>query len=190
MLLNQDDAGASAAFDLADDGSLCTQLYRCYAAGVLAYLQRHLPTQEDAEDLLLEVFLAALEYEARLAVLSEGERKAWLLIVARNKRIDYYRRASRRSFFTLEKAEATPDSKEKTPEEVLMRAEEYERLRLYLQQLSKMQQEVLQLRFAAGLRCTEIASVLHKQEGAIRTIISRALNTLRGFYEQRNKGER
>jgi RNA polymerase sigma factor (sigma-70 family) len=54
----------------------------------------------------------------------------------------------------------------------------------YLQHLSEIQQEVLQLRFIGGLRCTEIALLLKKREGTIRSILSRALNELRKYYEQ------
>jgi RNA polymerase sigma-70 factor, ECF subfamily len=53
-----------------------------------------------------------------------------------------------------------------------------------LQRLSAVQQEVLQLRFIGGLRCTEIAVLLNKREGAIRSILSRALNGLRKYYER------
>lgn len=141
-----------------------------------------MPTQEDAEDLLLDVFLAALEYEPRLAGLAEDEQRAWLATVARNKMIDHHRWASRRRFFSLEKAESSLDGEEKMPEE-------HDRLRSYLQQLSATQLEVLQLRFTTGLRCAEIASTLHKREGAIRAMLSRALNTLRGFYEQKDTGD-
>jgi RNA polymerase sigma-70 factor (ECF subfamily) len=104
--------------------------------------------------------------------------------------IDHHRWAGRRRFLPLEKAKDTLDAEEKMPEEVAVRDEEHERLRSYLQGLSATQQEVLQLRFTCGFRCAEIASTLHKREGAIRTMLSRTLNTLRGFYAQKDKGER
>jgi RNA polymerase sigma-70 factor (ECF subfamily) len=148
-----------------------------------------LPTQEDAEDLLLEVFLAALEYEPHLATLSEDAHRAWLGKVAHNKVIDHYRRARRWGLLPLEKAKDSLEDEEKMPEAVVVRDEEHGLLRSYLQSLSATQQEVLQLRFTFGLRCAEIASTLHKREGAIRTMLSRTLNTLRGFYEQKEKGE-
>lgn len=189
MVQDRGNTDTSSAFCSGEDDSLCDQLYRYYASGILAYLRRHVPTQEDAEDLLLDVFLAALEYEPHLVDLAGDEQRAWLVTVARNKMIDHHRWASRRRFFSLEKAESTLDGEEKMPEAVVVRDEEYDRLRSYLQQLSATQQEVLQLRFTAGLRCAEIASTLHKREGAIRTMLSRALNTLRGFYEQKDKGD-
>jgi RNA polymerase sigma-70 factor (ECF subfamily) len=69
-----------------------------------------------------------------------------------------------------------------TPDEIALQHEEYEHLHTHLKQLSALQQEVLELRFTAGLHCAEIATVLNKKEGAIRTMLSRALNTLRNSY--------
>ncbi len=69
-----------------------------------------------------------------------------------------------------------------TPEKLVIQREEAAYLRVYLQNLSQIQQEVLQLRFIGGLRCTEIAVLLHKREGAVRSILSRALNELRKHY--------
>lgn len=43
-----------------------TALYQCYAPAIFAYLLRQLGSREDAEDMLLEVFLAVLEKEIPL----------------------------------------------------------------------------------------------------------------------------
>jgi DNA-directed RNA polymerase specialized sigma24 family protein len=44
-------------------------IYRRYAPDVFAYLLRHVPTYQDAEDLLLEVFLIVLEKLPLLATM-------------------------------------------------------------------------------------------------------------------------
>ena len=49
------------------DDSPGAALYRRYAPGIFAYLYRETSSREDAEDILLEVFLAALERENFLA---------------------------------------------------------------------------------------------------------------------------
>ena len=76
-------------------------LYRNYAPGLLAYVRVHIPSIEDAEDLVVEVFTAALE-NAKFAALSEKERQLWLWRVTRNKVIDTYRRAKTRQNVALE----------------------------------------------------------------------------------------
>jgi len=50
---------------------------------------------DNAEDLLLEVFLVALEHEKDLAAIPVDEQRAWLWTVARNKVIDSARHQRR-----------------------------------------------------------------------------------------------
>ena len=49
-------------------------LYRKYAPGLLTYVRMRVPSPEDAEDLVVEVFVAALE-QAKFAALSEKEKQ-------------------------------------------------------------------------------------------------------------------
>src|SRR5947209_20371484 len=67
-------------------------LFRKYAPGLLTYFRMHSTPVEDAEDLVVEVFMAALE-NAKFSALSEKEKQLWLWRVTRNKAIDTYRRA-------------------------------------------------------------------------------------------------
>jgi len=71
-------------------GSSGNTFYLRFAPTILAYLSQQVPTLQDAEDLLLEVFMAALKYEM-LINLSEERQLVWLRRVARNKVIDRYR---------------------------------------------------------------------------------------------------
>src|SRR5437899_1968427 len=76
------------------------QLYQLHAPAILTYLRRHLATKEDAEDLLLEVFVAAVENHM-LPDMELGRQRAWLQQVAHNKLVDHYRRQTRRPIVTL-----------------------------------------------------------------------------------------
>jgi RNA polymerase sigma factor (sigma-70 family) len=164
-------------------------LYQRFAPVIFAYLCQHLSSREDAEDLLLEVFLAALEHPS-FAILGTREQENWLWRVARNKTIDNYRRASRRTGVQLELVlDDLYERDEYAPEQVILRREEYARLRSHIECLPEIQQEVLRLRFANDLHCSEIAAVLQKNEGAIRMLLSRTLKFLRSVYEK-DKGEK
>src|SRR5258707_13480093 len=70
-------------------------LYRKHAPALLTYVRMCVPSPEDAEDLVVEVFMAALEH-AQFAALSEKEKQLWLWRVTRNKVIDAYRRGKNR----------------------------------------------------------------------------------------------
>jgi RNA polymerase sigma factor (sigma-70 family) len=158
-------------------------LYRQYAPPLLAYLFQHLPTGEDAEDILVEVFLAALESEL-FPSLSEKAQLAWLWRVARNKMVDAYRRLARRSNVTLESiTEGFIDNDDIGPETFVLMQEEYDNLMVHLKSLSPLQQEVLRLHFSLDMRCSEIAAHLGKHEGAVKVMMSRALNLLKKIYK-------
>ena len=138
---------------------------------------------EDTEDLLLEVFLAALERPG-FENLSELEQKTWLWKVAHNKMVDHYRKQSRRRGVPLDMLpEEVYEPDRETPEVLLLRWEEHHQLRASIQRLPAHMQEVVHLRFALNLRSAEIANVLQKSEGAVRVMLSRALKLLREIYE-------
>jgi DNA-directed RNA polymerase specialized sigma24 family protein len=50
-----------------------TELFHRHAPAILAFLRQHMPSREDAEDLLLEVFAAVLEQE-RFGEMAETEQ--------------------------------------------------------------------------------------------------------------------
>lgn len=167
------------------DHSSMAMLYQHHALPILRLIRRHVASWEDAEDLALEVFLVALEQEEMLTHLSVNSQLAWLRTVAHHKVVDFYRRSTIRSTLPLEEmTEMLLDDENMTPERVVVRHEEYTILHTHLAALPPQQQEILRLRFAAGLRCREIASLLNKREGTIRSLLSRSLNFLRTIYEK------
>ncbi len=56
-----------------DDDATLAGLYRRHVYTLLSFIRRYVSTREDAEDVLLEVFLAALTHDS-LAHVSEGEQ--------------------------------------------------------------------------------------------------------------------
>ncbi len=170
------------------DDSPIAVLYRQHQATILTYIRRHVNTSEDAEDVLLEVFIAALEHDA-LADMDAGQQLAWFRRVAHNKFVDQYRRSPHRPLVPWEEVTETAiDNEALAPDQVALRNEEHALLRRHVARLPQLQQEVLHLRFAHGLRSTEIAQRLNKSEGAIRMVLSRSLNLLRSIYEQPSGG--
>jgi len=120
----------------ASDNSPIAVLYQAYAHRLLAYAHRHTATREDAEDIVLEVFVAALESNV-LLLRSEGEQSAWLWRVIYNKVADYSRQRMRRTAAPLEEvAQTVSIDDEQAPDQVALRTEEYAELRACLK-LSK-----------------------------------------------------
>ncbi len=167
------------------DPSPAAVLYQQHAPVIFAYLHRHTGSWEDAEDLLLEVFLAALENN-QLSAVPEGSHLPWLQRVAQRKLVDHYRRSSRRLALPIEEvAETLLEDEELIPERQALRHEVQTELRQAIQLLPAQYQEVLRLRFVHGLRSLEIGAVLGKQEGTVRVLLSRALKLLRARYQER-----
>jgi RNA polymerase sigma factor (sigma-70 family) len=163
------------------------ELYLQYGPALLMYIRRYIPLQEDAEDVLLEVFLAALESDS-LSGLDARRQKSWLWSVAHNKVIDHYRRFKRRPATPLEEAEeALYDDDQFAPEAVTLRHETQDVLRTHISSLGEQQQKILSLRFAHGLHSSEIATLLNKSDAAIRQMLSRTLNFLRDAYQESGK---
>ena len=162
-------------------------LYRKYAPGLLTYVRMHITLVEDAEDLVVEVFMAALE-NAKFAVLTEKEKQSWLWRVTRNKVIDTYRRAKTRQNVTLEQvADSLFENEMAGPEYAALRQEDYMDLYAHLQSLPPLQQQILRMRFGQDLSCSEIATTLGKQENVVRVTLSRSLNLLRKIYRRRRE---
>ena len=162
-------------------------LYRKYAPGLLSYVRMRIASEEDAEDLVVEVFVAAIE-NAKFTALSEKEKQSWLWRVTRNKVIDTYRRAKTRQNVTLEHvADVLFEDEMASPEYAALRQEDYMDLYAHLQSLPPLQQQILRMRFGQDLSCSEIATTLGKQENLVRVTLSRSLNLLRKIYRRRRE---
>ena len=157
-------------------------LYERYRFIVLRTIHQHISSHEDAEDILLDVFLAAFESDVFFTLL-EQQQVAWLRRTAYHKAMDYHRRRTRQLLLSLREDDETWFvDEERSPENTVMLREEQLRLQSQIALLPELQQEILRLRFTDGLRCKEIAARLRKNEGTVRSLLSRTLNGLRGIY--------
>ena len=162
-------------------------LYERFAEPLLAYLCQQVSDRQDAEDLLLEVFLAALENNS-LAGLPGTRQLAWLRRVARNKVIDHYRH---RALLTIQPLGQVQEFEDQslTPERRVEEQEERSWLLQAIEQLSPAQRELVRLRYVQELRLTQIATLIEKSEGTVRKMLSRTLRHLRMLYEQHERRE-
>ena len=162
-------------------------LYDRFTLTIFTSICQHVSNKQDAEDLLVEVFLAAFNNEA-LSSLPAERQLAWLMRVTRNKLVDRQRHLALLTLVPIELAREVEDDAS-TPEQYTEQQEMYERLYLALEQLSPLQQELIRLRYTNGLRVCEIAQILEKSEGAVRKLYSRTLQQLRGIYHQTEGGK-
>jgi RNA polymerase sigma-70 factor (ECF subfamily) len=159
-------------------------LYREYLPRILNYVRLRVDSESLAEDLTAAVFERAL---ARQHTLRRREAfGAWLFRIAHNVVAGYYRQ--RRQTLPLEwvanrAAEGMP-----SPEEAAVRGEEVRRLRAAIATLREREQEIVRLKFGAGLGNQEIAQIMGLQPGHVAVLVFRALQKLRAELEDQGRG--
>lgn len=156
------------------------RLYDAYIARVYRYIYFRVTEAVTAEDLTSQVFLKAWESLDRYEM-GSSPFVAWLYTIARNLVIDYYR--TKKESVSLEDVH-TLRSHETPVEEVESRFD-LQAMRDALQFLTDEQQQVLVLKFIAGLPNENIARIMNKREGAVRALQMRALQTMAKFMEKK-----
>lgn len=163
------------------DPAAFQELYQHYLPRVYAYVAARLPERAEAEDVTATVFLKALERLGQFRDRGDGAFAAWLFRIAHHSVIDHLRRGTRQgSPLRLDSALAVVDPTE--PLDIaLTRAEVGAQVRQAVASLSPRRQEVVALRFFAGLRNVEIAVVLGIGERSVAAHLCRALDDLQAL---------
>ena len=167
--------GLAAASRL--DKNAFEALYLHYVKPVYRYLFSRLGDRSDAEDATAQTFLSLLEGIDRYR--EDGHFSAWLFSVARRKAADHFRQATRSSFL--------PDDLPAFEDDLLQQTHQRERrkkLQELLGTLTDDEQELLRLRFAAGLAYAEIARVLERKEDAVKKSLYRLLEKMQNRMEE------
>jgi len=156
------------------DQKAISELYKRHVQNIYRYIYYRVGDVNVAEDLTAEVFLKALEglegFTYRGIPFS-----AWLHRIAQARIMDHFRQQARRELLPLdERLVATEKSLQAVTEARL----EHEELQSALAQLTDDQQQVIILKFVEGLSNAEVARILGKSEGAIKSLQHRALNSL------------
>lgn len=157
--------GDAAAFDA---------LVRRYLKQAFAVAYRVLGQREDAEDLVQEAFVAALQH-----IDSFDERRdfrPWLLRIVANRALNarQYRERRRTEALPEEAAAATP-----SPTADVERHELEQRIRQALETLPERQRTIVQLSSFDGLSSADIGEILKIPAGTVRWELHQARRALR-----------
>lgn len=162
-------------------------LYEAYFTAIYRYCFYRLGTHPAAEDAASMVFVQALEALPRYRHGSRtGSFRSWLFTIAHNVVANQHRTSGRRPVSPLTAAEILPDSRP-SPEDSALAAEDAHAMLALLAQLPHEQRQVVELRLA-GLTDQEIARVLGRSHGAIRTAHYRAVLQLRALFGNQRGG--
>jgi RNA polymerase sigma-70 factor, ECF subfamily len=166
--------------DAVHDTEAFRGLYRHYFPRVYAYVAYRVGRVTEAEDLVSDIFVKVVEGIGQFEYRGQGSFAAWLFRIAHNHVSQFYRQ--RDDALSIEDV---PDvaSREPSPDQTVMRKEQFLYLRDLLETLSPRRREIITLRFFGGLRNQEIAAVLGLDERTIASHLSRGLEDLGRKYE-------
>jgi len=159
--------------------------YRDHQSSVYRYIRFRVATREAAEDVTSEVFMKALRSLHRYDS-GRASPRTWLLRIARNAVTDHLRGLKRRGSLHVS-LDRIPDLVADIPsqEERVVRQERIQSLLNGSQTLRKADQEILSLRYGAGLDNGEIAEHLRISNNAVAVRLHRALKRLRAAVDSR-----
>jgi RNA polymerase sigma-70 factor (ECF subfamily) len=161
-------------------------LYRDLAPSVLGYLRaRGAPSPEDVcGDVFCQVVRDIHSFDG-----DESGFRSWVFVMAHHRLLDDVRRRKRRPETPVD----TEDLRETsgpadTAAEAIDRVETG-RLRAVIDELTPAQRDVVLLRVLGGLSIEEVASVVGKAPGAVKSLQHRGLETLRRKLEAESSSD-
>jgi len=159
---------------------------KSYEGRLVRYAMSLTRNIETARDVVQETFLRLCD-EDRAKV--EGQLKAWLFKVCRNKAIDVLRKESRMT--TVDNSELdTRHSPDPSPYDSLAAEEKTKSVITAVDSLPERQRELIRLKFQEGMSYKEISEVTSLSVSNVGFILHQAMTALRGSLNEGEKIER
>lgn len=162
------------------DADAFTQIYEDSYSRILSYIYYRVSDRETAEDLAADVFVRMVR---KIDTYEDTGRPiiAWLYTIAGNLVLDYHRRDSKYQWLPIEDREIVSTHDPTALADLNLTSE---RLAKAIQELTDEQSNVIVLKFVQGLSNAEIADIMGKQEGSIKSLQHRALQSLKRILEK------
>lgn len=164
-----------------DDPEAFAKLYDRYFPQIFGYVLKRVADVEAARDITSEVFLKALKGLWRFRWMGVPF-SSLLYKIANGEVANYFRRFERWKTVQLEE-NSNPNLEVALAQERLKRYEEFLALQEKISQLPLIYQEVIVLKFYEKRQIKEMAEMLGKREGTVKSLLHRALEKLRGLME-------
>ncbi len=159
------------------DDSAFEEIVEQHAAEVAALANRLLGWPGDVDDVVQEVFVAALAGLKKFR--GESSLRTWLFTITVNKCRRYrFRRLRRLRRVTMENAE-TVESRERGGDRQAMDQETFARVRQAVQRLPRKYREIVVLRYLQGLEPREICELLGITANVLQVRLNRARKRLK-----------
>jgi RNA polymerase sigma-70 factor (ECF subfamily) len=163
------------------DREALEELYLIHFDRIYSYLHMSVGNRHDAEDLTTQTFLKMLESIGKFRFRS-APVSAWLFRIAHNLAMDHFRAARR--WQPEDEVPEPPGQEELSAEDEAMLSIGRASMLDLIEGLSHEQQQVLTLKFVFNFGNAEVATILGKTEGAVKSLQHRALVSLQKQLEQ------
>src|SRR3954471_12097616 len=163
------------------DRDALEELYLQHFDRIYSYLHMTVGNRHDAEDITTQTFLKMLESIGKFRWQS-APFSAWLFRIAHNLAMDHFR--ARRRWQPEEEVPEPPGDEEPSAELQAMQSIGRQSMLELIESLSHEQQQVPTLKFVFNFPNADVATILEKTEGAIKSLQHRALASLQRQLEQ------
>lgn len=155
-----------------------------YQNRIAKLIYRHIHDAETTKDLCQEVFLKV--YKSLSKFKGNSAFYSWLYRIAMNSCIDYVRQQNRRKTIGLDDLEGGTEeflliSKQPSPSHLIEMEELGDIIDKAVNQLPPKQQQVFRLRYEKKLQIKEVAVLINRSEGTVKTHLHHAHRRLRGL---------
>jgi len=159
-----------------------SELYEYNYSKIFGYVLKRVANLEIAQDITSEIFLKSLKNIKKFKW-KNVSFSSWLYKIASNEIANYFRKKEYKAV-SLEKITEPSISSNQLQdfieaEEKLKRQKDFLELHQKITKLPLLYQEVIVLRFFEKKKIGEIAEILGKREGTIKSLIHRGLEKLR-----------
>lgn len=161
----------------AGDFSPASEIYDRYSGRIYNFALRFLKNSEAAEDATQEVFVKMIKHANQFQ--GDAKLSTWLFSITANWCRDYLRKADNKVKETEDVLVTLPAPAEHSPDRTLEQRENQIRIRRALESLTAEQREAILLSRYQGLSYAEIAQIAGCSEGAVKTRVFRAMETLK-----------
>lgn len=157
------------------------QLYDCYYPTILRYCIRRLLARDAAEDATSEVFLQVAKAMRQFAGTTDDDFRCWIFRIATNTVNAHLRRTHRRDKLLRQAAPSLGQLQSAEAAEAHLGLD-WPAVAKAILELDLSAQSILALRYVERLSHEQIAAVVRKRPGTVRTILSRTLARLRARF--------
>jgi len=168
---------------LAGESLAVVELYHLYSVKILNYLQKKMPREEDAQEILNDVFFEAVD--SIFLLKKEENIQAWLYKIAHNKTVDFYRKKKIKSILLSQVPFLEIVANEiNQPEFQFEKNKIREKIERSFHCMSDEYRKILQLHYEEKIPVKELAPIFNLSFKATESMLYRARQSFKKEYER------